>query len=242
VSRRSRPKAATTTIPIVFNTGDDPVRQGLVASIARPGGNLTGIFFLSTELAAKRLELLRELMPAATHVAVLVNPTDAGLTVRDVTAAAQVMGFQIEVHNATTSHEITAAFATFVHERPDAIFVGADPILAARRVQLVHLASFHRLPATYSSREYVEAGGLMSYGANVADAWRQAGVYVGHILKGARPPDLPVVQASKFELVITPRPPGCSASPCRRPCSQRPMRLSNSGAFAAFAHCSNWTK
>jgi putative ABC transport system substrate-binding protein len=197
-------KAATTTIPIVFNTGDDPVRQGLVVSLARPGGNLTGINFFSTELAAKRLELLRELVPAATRVAVLVNPSfpDAEPTVRDVTAAAHVMGFQIEVHNATTSREINAAFATFVHERPDALFVGADPFLTARRVQLVHLASFHRLPATYSSREYVEAGGLMSYGSNVADAWRQVGVYVGRILKGAKPAELPVVQASKFELVI----------------------------------------
>ena len=197
-------KAATTTIPIVFNTGDDPVRSGLVASLARPGGNLTGINFFSTELAAKRLELLRELVPAATRVAVLVNPTfpDAEPTVRDVTAATHVMGFQIEVRNATTSREINAAFAAFVHERPDALFVGAMPFFTARRVQLVHLASFHRLPATYSSREYVEAGGLMSYGSNVADAWRQAGVYAGRILKGAKPADLPVTQASKFELVI----------------------------------------
>ena len=141
-------KAATTTIPIVFNTGDDPVRQGLVASLARPGGNLTGINFFSTELAAKRLELLRELVPAATRVAVLINPTfpDAEPTVRDVTAAAHVMGLQIEVHNATTSREINAAFATFVHDRPDALFVGADPFLTTRRVQLVHLASFHSAP------------------------------------------------------------------------------------------------
>jgi putative ABC transport system substrate-binding protein len=198
-------KAATTTIPIVFITGDDPVRQGLVASLARPGGNLTGINFFSSELTAKRLELLREQVPGAVRVAVIVNPaggSDAETTLRDVEPAARAMGLQIQVLNATTSREINAAFATFAHERPDALFVGASPFFTARRVQLVHLASFHRLPATYSSREYVEAGGLMSYGSNVADAWRQAGVYAGRILKVAKPADLPVAQASKFELVI----------------------------------------
>jgi putative tryptophan/tyrosine transport system substrate-binding protein len=197
-------KAATTTIPIVFNTGDDPVRQGLVTSIARPGGNLTGINFFSSELAAKRLELLRELVPAATRVAVLVNPTfpDAEPTVRDVAAAARGMGLQIQVLNASTSREIDAAFGTFVRERPDALFVGPDPFFASRRMQLVLLAVRHAVPATFSSREFAEAGGLMSYGANVADAWRQVGAYTGRILKGAKPADLPVVQASKFELVI----------------------------------------
>jgi putative tryptophan/tyrosine transport system substrate-binding protein len=198
-------KAATTTIPIVFITGDDPVRQGLVASLARPGGNLTGINFISSELTAKRLELLREQVPEAVRVAVIVNPaggSDAETTLTDVEPAARAMGMQIQVLNATTSREINAAFATFVHERPDALFVGASPFFTARRVQLVHLASFHRLPATYSSREYVEAGGLMSYGSNVADAWRQAAVYAGRILKGAKPADLPVAQATKFELVI----------------------------------------
>jgi putative tryptophan/tyrosine transport system substrate-binding protein len=197
-------KAATTAIPIVFNTGDDPVRQGLVASLARPGGNLTGINFFSTELAAKRLELLRELVPAATRVAVLVNPTfpDAETTVRDLTAAARAIGWQIQVLNASNSREIDAAFATLVRERADALFVGPDPFFTSRRVQLILQAAHHRVPASYPGREFADAGGLMSYGANVADAWRQVGTYTGRILKGAKPADLPVVQASKFELVI----------------------------------------
>ena len=157
------------------------------------------------ELAAKRLELLRELVPAATRVAVLVNPANAAnteTTLRDVEAAARAMGLQIQVLNASTSREINAAFATFVRERPDALFVGADPFFTSRRVQLVHLAARHAVPATYAAREYAEAGGLMSYGTNIADACRQVGVYTGRILKGAKPADLPVVQASKFELVI----------------------------------------
>jgi putative ABC transport system substrate-binding protein len=197
-------KAATTTIPIVFLTGEDPVTSGVVTSLARPSGNLTGINFVSGELTAKRLELLRELVPTATRVAVLVNPTGPTreLTLRDVEPAARAMGLQIQVVRASTSHEISAAFATFARERPDALFVAADPFLTARRVQVVHLATLHRLPAVYSSRENVEVGGLMSYGSNNADAWRQVAVYVGRILKGAKPGDLPVVQASKFELVI----------------------------------------
>jgi putative tryptophan/tyrosine transport system substrate-binding protein len=197
-------KAATTAIPIVFNTGDDPVRLGLVASLARPGGNVTGINFLSTELAAKRLEFLRELVPAATRVAVLVNPTfpDAEPTVRDVTAAARAIGWQIQILNASNSREIDAAFATLVRERADALFVGPDPFFTSRRVQLILQAAHHKVPASYPGREFADAGGLMSYGANVADAWRQVGTYTGRILKGAKPADLPVVQASKFELVI----------------------------------------
>jgi putative ABC transport system substrate-binding protein len=198
-------KAATTTIPIVFTIIDDPVKLGLVASLARPGGNLTGINFLSGEVVAKRLELLRELVPAATRVAVLVNPTngvDAETTVRDVAAAALTIGFQIQVLNASTSREIETAFATFVRERPDALFVGPDPFFGGRRVQLATLATRHAIPTAYALRDYAEAGGLMSYGANVADAYRQVGVYAGRILKGAKPADLPVVQASKFELVI----------------------------------------
>ena len=197
-------KAATTTIPIVFIAGEDPVKLGLVASLARPGGNLTGINFFSADLTAKRLELLRELVPAAARVALLVNPTgpNAESTLRDVEPAARAMGLQIQVLNASTAREINAAFATFVRDRPDALFVGADPFFNSRRVHLANLVSRHAVPATYASRNYVEAGGLMSYGGNVPDAFRQVGVYTGRILKGAKPVDLPVVQATKFEFVI----------------------------------------
>jgi ABC-type uncharacterized transport system substrate-binding protein len=197
-------KAATTTIPIVFIVAEDPVRLGLVASLARPGGNLTGVNFFTGELVAKRLELLRELVPRAARVAVLVNPAgpDAETTLKDVEPAARAIGLQIPVLNASTSREINAAFATFVRERPDALFVGGDPFFSSRRVQLVHLTTLHKVPAIFSNRDYVEAGGLMSYGSNLADAWRQLGTYAGRILKGAKPADLPVVQASKFELVI----------------------------------------
>jgi putative ABC transport system substrate-binding protein len=197
-------KAATATIPIVFNIPEDPVGLGLVASLNRPGGNLTGINFFSAELVAKRLELLRQLVPAATRIAVLANPTNATTEslLRDVQSAARAIGLQIQVFNASTSHEINGAFATFVRERPDALFVGGDSLFASRRVQLALLAAHHSIPAMYSDRDFVEAGGLMSYGSNIADAWRQVGVYAGRILKGAKPADLPVVQASKFELVI----------------------------------------
>jgi len=197
-------KAATTTTPIVFVVGEDPVRLGLVASLARPGGNLTGINILSGELAAKRLDLLREMVPGAARIAVLVNPANVMTenALRDVAAAARVMGLQIQVLNASTSGEIDAAFATFVRERPDAIFVGLDVFFISRRAQLVNLASRHALPATYHLREFAEAGGLMSYGSNIVDTFRQAGVYAGRILKGAKPADLPVVQSTKFELVI----------------------------------------
>jgi putative ABC transport system substrate-binding protein len=158
----------------------------------------------STDLAGKRLELLRELVPRAARVAVLVNPAgpDAETTLKDVEPAARAIGLQIPVLNASTSREINAAFATFVRERPDALFVGGDPFFSSRRVQLVHLATLHKVPATYTQRDYVEAGGLMSYGSDIVDAWRQAGTYAGRILKGAKPADLPVVQASKFQLVI----------------------------------------
>jgi len=198
-------KAATTTIPIVFVTAEDPVRLGLVASLARPGGNLTGINFLQSELAAKRLELLRELVPGAARVAVLVNPanaTTAETTLREAQAAARAMGLQVQVLNASTSREINSAFASLARERPDALFVGGDGFFFSRHVQLVNLASRYAVPATYADRPFAEAGGLMSYGTSVTDAWRQAGVYVGRILKGAKPADLPVVQSSKFELVI----------------------------------------
>ena len=198
-------KAATQNVPIVFIVAEDPVRLGLVASLARPGGNLTGINIFTAELVAKRLELLRELVPAATRVAVLVNPINAAITettLRDVEPAARAIGMQIQVLNASNSREVDAAFATLASERPDALFVAGDPFLNSRRVHLTQLAAFHRLPATYALRDYAEAGGLMSYGPNIADAFRQIGAYAGRILKGAKPADLPIVQASKFELVI----------------------------------------
>jgi ABC-type uncharacterized transport system substrate-binding protein len=198
-------KTATTTIPIVFSVTEDPVRLGLVASLARPGGNMTGVNLVVGELTAKRLALLRELVPGAVRVAVLVNPANtvnAETTLRDVEPAARAMGLQIKVLKASTSREIEAAFATFVRERPDALLVGGDPFFRARRVQLANLASHHSIPATYALRDYAEAGGLMSYGSNLTDSYRQIGVYTGRILKGAKPADLPVVQASKFELVI----------------------------------------
>jgi putative ABC transport system substrate-binding protein len=198
-------KAATTTIPIVVSVSEDPVGLGLVASLARPGGNLTGINFLNSELNAKRLELLRELVPAATRVAVLVNPTGGPAvetTLRDVEAAARAMALQTQVLNASTGREIAAAFATFGRERPDGLFVGGDAFFISRRVQLAHLATRQAIIATYSLRDFAEVGGLMSYGANLTDAYRQVGAYTGRILKGAKPADLPVVQTSKFELVI----------------------------------------
>jgi putative ABC transport system substrate-binding protein len=198
-------KTATATIPIVFNVNQDPVGLGLVASLARPGGNVTGINFFSGELTAKRLELLRDLVPAATRVVVLVNPADAvntETTLRDVEPAARAMGLQSRVLKANTSREIDAAFATFVDERPDALFVGSSSFFVRRRVQLTQLAARHAIPATYAFRDFAQVGGLMSYGTNLTDAYRQVGMYVGRILKGAKPADLPVVQASKFELVI----------------------------------------
>ena len=198
-------KAATTTIPIAFIAAQDPVRLGLVASLARPGGNLTGINFFSGELTAKRLDLLYDLLPRAVRVAVLVNPADAAntaSTLRDVEAAARAIGLQVQVLNASTSREINAAFENVERDRPDALFVGANTFLNARRIQVVQLAAFHRLPALYTTRDFVEVGGLMSYGTSVMDAFRQLGIYAGRILKGAKPADLPVVQSSKFDLVI----------------------------------------
>jgi putative ABC transport system substrate-binding protein len=197
-------KAATTAIPIVFNVGDDPVRLGLVASLARPGGNLTGINIFTTELVAKRLELLREMVPAATRVAVLVSPHNASSesTVRDTAAAARAMGLQVQVLNADTSGEIDAAFATLARERSDALFVDPNPFFVSRRVHLVNLASRLAVPAIYFDRAFAEIGGLMSYGASLTDSYRQGGVYTARILKGTKPADLPVLQSSKFELVI----------------------------------------
>jgi putative tryptophan/tyrosine transport system substrate-binding protein len=198
-------KAATTTIPIVFIVNEDPVRLGLVASLAGPGGNLTGTNVLTGEVVAKRLELLRELVPGMARVAVLVDPANVQATeatVRDVEPAARAMGLQVQVLNASTSREIDAAFATIERERLDALFVSPSAFFTSRRMQLTHLASRHAVPASYALRNHAEAGGLMSYGASLRDAYRQIGVYAGRILKGAKPADLPVVQASKFELVI----------------------------------------
>ena len=198
-------KAATTTIPVVFLSSEDPVRLGLVASLARPGGNLTGINFFNTELATKQLELLRELVPAAKRVAVLVNPVDTAntdSTLKAIEPAARAIGLQIQILNASTSREIDAAFAAIGRDRPDAIFVGQTPFLAFRRVQLAQLAARHIVPASYPGREFTEVGGLMSYASDIADAYRQVGIYAGRILKGAKPGDLPVAQATKFELVI----------------------------------------
>jgi putative ABC transport system substrate-binding protein len=196
---------ATMTTPIVFMVPEDPVRLGLVTSLARPGGNLTGINFFATELVSKRLGLLRELVPTAARVAVLINPAEATIaetTMRDVEPAARAMGLQVEILRASTSGEINAAFAAIARERPDALFVGSGPFFGARRVQLANLASRHAIPAMYANRAYAEAGGLMSYGTNEVDRYHQAGVYSGRILKGAKPADLPVVQSTKFELVI----------------------------------------
>jgi len=198
-------KAATTTIPTVFIVAQDPVGLGLVASLARPGGNLTGINFYSQELAAKRLELLHELVPVATRVAVLVNPDNARITeitLKDADTAARAMGLQIQVFNASTNREIEGVFATLTRERPDALFVGNDGFFNSRRVQLATLAARDKIPAAYSNRDHVEAGGLMTYGTEIADAYRQVGAYAGRILKGAKPAALPVVQSSKLELVI----------------------------------------
>ena len=198
-------REASATIPVVFVSGEDPVRLGLVASLARPGGNLTGISFLAGELAAKRLELLSQLVPAATRIALLVDPSYASmteLTMREVEAAARATGLQIRVLTAQTSREIDAAFAILGQERLDAVFVGPGPFFNARRVQLAQLAARYAVPTTHPTRPEVEAGGLMSYGPSITDAYRQVGVYAGRILKGTKPADLPVVQSSKFELVI----------------------------------------
>jgi len=198
-------KAATTTIPIVFGVPEDPVRLGLVASLARPGGNLTGINFLNVELVAKGLEILRELVPAATRVAVLINPTSATNTETTLSAAetaARAMGMQIQSLKASTNLEINAAFAILMRDRPDALFVGQDAFFNSRRLQLANMAARHVIPMSSVSRDIAEVGGLMSYGTNILDVYRQMGVYTGRILKGAKPENLPVVQSSRFELVI----------------------------------------
>jgi putative ABC transport system substrate-binding protein len=197
-------KSASTTVPIVFSVSDNPVKHGLVASLARPGGNLTGINIQTTELTAKRLELVREMLPGADRVAVLVNPANAvtPITLREVETAARAMGMQIQIFNASTSREIDVAFGAFGRERPDAVFVASDGFYNGRRLQLANWASRHALPMTSGSRDICEVGGLMSYGVNIVDTYRHHGVYTGRILKGAKPADLPVEQPTKFELVI----------------------------------------
>jgi len=198
-------KAATATIPIVFGAGEDPVQLGLVASLARPGGNATGINFFSNEVLAKRLRLLHDLVPKAVRVAVLNDPNNATSTkstLRAVQEAAPTMGLQIQVLNASTIGEIDAAFAALERDRPDALFVAPDAFFVSRAVQFVTLTARDRIPATYSLRDYVIAGGLMSYGADFTDSFRSVGVYAGNILKGAKPADLPVLQSTKFEFVI----------------------------------------
>ena len=198
-------KAATTTIPIVFGVAEDPVQLGLVASLARPGGNATGINIFTSEVVAKRLGLLHDLVPKAVRVAVLINPANAPVAetmLREVPEAARAIGLQIQVLNASTSREIEAAFATLVRDRADALFVAPDGFFGSRRVQFATLAAHHRVPAAYPLREFVEVGGLMSYGTAFLDSWQQVGIYTGQILKGAKPADLPVLQSTKFEFVI----------------------------------------
>jgi putative ABC transport system substrate-binding protein len=198
-------KAATATIPIVFGVADDPVKIGLVTSLARPGGNATGISFLAHEISSKRLALLRELVPKAARIAVLVNPANVPGTegtLREVQEAARGLGLEIDVLNASTSGEIDAAFAALARQRADALFIAADGFFASRRNQFATLSARDRIPASYGSREMVEAGVLMSYGTSIVDMFRQVGIYTGSILKGAKPADLPVLQPTKFELVI----------------------------------------
>jgi len=198
-------KAATTTVPIVFGVGEDPVKLRLVASLARPGGNATGINFFGQEVVAKRLGLLHELVPKAVRIAVLVNPANvqvAETTLRDTSEAARVLGLQTHTLNASTSREIEAAFSTLLRDRADALFVAGDAFFVSRRVQFATLTARHAIPAIYSVREYVEAGGLMSYGTDDLNRFRQAGIYTGQILRGAKPADLPVMQSTKFEFLI----------------------------------------
>ena len=197
-------KAATATIPIVFTMGGDPVELGLVVSLNKPGGNVTGVTFIVNDIPTKRLGLLRQLVPNATTIAMLVNPNYPATSaeVRDVQAAARTIGLEIDLLPASTSREIDAALATFVRKRPDALFVGGDPFLLGQRDQIASLAAHHAVPTTYPQREYVDAGGLMSYGMSVPKGYRQAGVYTGRILRGTKPAELPVLQPTNLELAI----------------------------------------
>jgi putative tryptophan/tyrosine transport system substrate-binding protein len=197
-------KAATSAIPIVFMASDDPVKQGLVASLNRPGGNVTGVNYLISELGAKRLGLLRELLPAAVRFAALVNPnaTIAEGFTKDLTAAASTLGIRVEIVHARDDRELEDAFATLARDKIDALMVAPDTFFASRRVQIVTLATRHAIPAIYAVRLYVENGGLVSYGPSIRDTYRRLGVYAGRILKGDKPVDLPVVQSTKLDLVI----------------------------------------
>ena len=198
-------KAATATIPIVFGGGDDPVKLGLVTSLAQPGGNVTGTNFFFAEVAAKRLGLLHELVPKAFRIAVLINPDNGSVaetTLREVSEASRVIGLQIQVLNASTSRDIESVFAALVRDRADALFIAADPFFTSRRGQLAILAARDRIPTSCANREMVESCLLMSYGSNLADMFRQVGVYTGSILKGAKPAEMPVLQSTKFEFVI----------------------------------------
>ena len=198
-------KAATTTIPIVFSIGSDPVENGLVASLNRPGGNLTGVTLLNVEIVSKRVELLHALLPAALRFAVLVNPANAIISADEVTnmhAAARKLGLQLKVLNASTSGEIDTAFATLAQQDATALVISSDQFMYSHREQIIALAEHYSIPTIYDRREFAAAGGLVSYGSSVLDAHRQIGIYTGRILKGEKPADLPVMQATKFELII----------------------------------------
>jgi putative ABC transport system substrate-binding protein len=227
-------KTATADIPVVFVLGGDPVRQGLVASLNRPGGNVTGVSFISNSLAAKRLELLRELVPGATTIAVLVNPgsLNAEADMKETEGAARALGVRLRVFQARTAGDIDAAFASLALEPAHALFVSAEPFFTSRQEQIVALAARHAIPASYSNRDYIGPGGLMSYGTNIADAHHQLGRYTGRILKGEKPGDLPVLQPTKFELVNQPqdrqgaRPRGARETAVHRRRGDRIARLS----------------
>ena len=219
-------KSATTTIPVVFSAGGDPVQTGLVASLNRPGGNVTGVSSMSGELGTKRVGLLQELVPRAARLAALVNPNNplAEAFVADIRAAASAIGRQIEVVTASTSRDIDTVFATLMQKRSDALLVSPDPMFVSSRVQLAALAAHHAVPAIYPFREDAEAGGLMSYGPSNTDLVRQVGIYTGRVLKGEKPADMPILRAIRFELVINLKTARRLASPCRRRCSPAPTR------------------
>jgi putative ABC transport system substrate-binding protein len=219
-------KAATSTIPIVFTLGGDPVETGLVASLSRPGGNLTGTTIMAVEMGSKRLELARQLVPNTTAVGLLINPRfpTASAEAREVQDAARALGIQINLLHASTESEIDAAFTTIARQTRGALIIGTDPFLLGQRDQLVRLAALHMVPTIYFLREFVEAGGLISYGPNIANGYRQAGVYTGLILNGANPANLPVVRPTQFLLFLNLRPPKHWASKFRRSCSRSPTR------------------